>query len=61
MTGAALMEFPARPCGAKDDATQVSDLMRGKIDLFSIDTLIELISRLGTRVQIAVRGARKAA
>ena len=40
---------------------RVSDLVRGKVDLFSIDTLIDMISRAGGTVQIAVRGTRKAA
>jgi predicted XRE-type DNA-binding protein len=40
---------------------RVSDLVRGKVDLFSIDTLIDMISRAGGTVQIAVRSTRKAA
>jgi len=40
---------------------RVSDLVRGKIDLFSIDTLIDMISRAGGQVRIAVRSVRKAA
>lgn len=40
---------------------RVSDLVRGKVDLFSIDTLIDMISRAGGTVQIAIRGTRKAA
>lgn len=40
---------------------RVSDLVRGKVDLFSIDTLIDMISRTGGTVRIAVRGAKKAA
>jgi predicted XRE-type DNA-binding protein len=40
---------------------RVSDLVRGKVDLFSIDTLIDMISRVGGTVQIAVRSPRKAA
>jgi len=40
---------------------RVSDLVRGKIDLFSIDTLIDMISRAGGAVQVTVRGTKKAA
>ena len=31
---------------------RVSDLMRGKIDLFSIDTLVDMLARAGVRVEI---------
>ena len=31
---------------------RVSDLMRGRIDLFSIETLIDMLARLGLRVKI---------
>jgi predicted XRE-type DNA-binding protein len=31
---------------------RVSDLLRGRIDLFSTDALIDLLARLGTRVRI---------
>ena len=30
---------------------RVSDLMRGKIDLFSIDTLVSMLARAGMRVE----------
>lgn len=40
---------------------RVSDLVRGKIDLFSIDTLIDMISRAGGAVQVTVRATKKAA
>ena len=39
---------------------RISDLMRGKIDLFSADMLIELLGRLGARVTVKV-DFRKAA
>lgn len=39
---------------------RVSDLMRGRIDLFSTDMLIELLSRAGARVTVKV-AFRKAA
>ena len=31
---------------------RVSDLVRGKIDLFSIDTLVDMLARAGVRVEI---------
>mgnify|MGYP000169649161 CR=1 FL=1 len=34
---------------------RVSDLMRGKIDLFSIDTLIELLHAAGLQVEMKLR------
>ncbi|HUY25952.1 MAG TPA: XRE family transcriptional regulator [Candidatus Binataceae bacterium] len=44
---------------------RVSDLVRGKIDLFSIDTLIEMLARAGMRVELhlaqAGRRRRRAA
>jgi len=33
---------------------RISDLKRGKIDLFSIETLIEMLNRLGRRVAVRV-------
>jgi predicted XRE-type DNA-binding protein len=35
---------------------RVSDLVRGKIDRFSIDTLIEMLAAAGARVRISVAG-----
>jgi predicted XRE-type DNA-binding protein len=37
---------------------RVSDLMRGRIDLFSIDTLIDMLARLGVRTRIAFQPRR---
>ena len=34
---------------------RISDLMRGKIDRFSIDSLIEMLSRAGIEVTISVK------
>jgi predicted XRE-type DNA-binding protein len=34
---------------------RVSDLVRGKIDRFSIDTLVAMLGHAGVRVQIVVR------
>jgi len=36
---------------------RVSDLMRGKLHLFSIDTLVVLLSKMGLRVDLKVRKA----
>lgn len=33
---------------------RISDLFKGKIDLFSIDTLVDMLSRAGVRVKIVV-------
>jgi predicted XRE-type DNA-binding protein len=33
----------------------VSNLVRGKIDLFSIDTLVDMLARAGARVHVTVR------
>lgn len=32
---------------------RVSDLVRGRIDRFSVDTLIEMLGRAGVRVQVS--------
>jgi predicted XRE-type DNA-binding protein len=36
---------------------RISDLIRGKIDLFSIDTLVNMLARGGIRVQLRISGA----
>lgn len=36
---------------------RVSDLMRGKIDLFSIDALVNMVARIGLHVSIDIRAA----
>ena len=36
---------------------RVSDLMRGKIDLFSLDTLVNMLAAAGLRVEVQVRSA----
>lgn len=40
---------------------RVSDLMRGKIERFSIDNLVELLSRAGFRVTFVLKPSRKVA
>jgi predicted XRE-type DNA-binding protein len=43
------------------DVTQprVSDLVRGRIDLFSVDSLIDMLARLGVRVKVVVTSRKK--
>lgn len=38
---------------------RVSDLVRGRIDLFSVDSLIDMLARLGVRVRLVVIRSRK--
>lgn len=33
---------------------RVSDLVRGKIDLFSIDALVEMLARVGCQVEVRI-------
>ena len=40
---------------------RVSDLMRGRIELFSIETLIDMLARLGLSVKIMTVRSRKRA
>ena len=40
---------------------RVSDLMRGRIDLFSIDTLIDMLARLGIRSKVVLQPSRRRA
>ena len=37
---------------------RVSDLVRGKIDLFSIDTLVDMLSQVGVGVELRVHAPR---
>jgi predicted XRE-type DNA-binding protein len=37
---------------------RVSDLLRGRIDLFSTDALIDMLARLGVGVRLVVRPGR---
>jgi predicted XRE-type DNA-binding protein len=39
---------------------RVSDLLRGRIDLFSTDALIDLLARLGATVRLTVKVRRAA-
>jgi len=38
---------------------RVSDLLRGRIDLFSTDALIDMIARLGVRVRLVLKPSRR--
>jgi predicted XRE-type DNA-binding protein len=38
---------------------RISDLLRGRIDLFSTDTLIDMSARLGLRVRLSLRPIRQ--
>ncbi len=40
---------------------RVSDLMRGRIDLFSIDALIDMLAKLGIRAKIVLQPSRRRA
>lgn len=40
---------------------RVSDLMRGKIDLFSLETLIDMLARAGAHVKLSVHFNKHAA
>ena len=39
---------------------RVSDLLRGRIDLFSTDALIDMLARLGVRVRLVLKPPRRA-
>jgi len=38
---------------------RISDLLRGRIDLFSTDALIDMLARLGARVRLTVKPGRR--
>ena len=38
---------------------RVSDLLQGRIDLFSTDALIDMLARLGARVRLTVKASRR--
>lgn len=40
---------------------RVSDLIRGRIELFSIDCLVDMLARLGVSVTVRTRPSRRAA
>ena len=40
---------------------RISDLVRGRIDRFSVDSLIEMLGRAGARITILVRPGRRVA
>ena len=40
---------------------RVSDLVRGRIDLFSIDTLVKMLAQAGVQVRLVVKRRRQVA
>jgi len=38
---------------------RVSDLLRGRIDLFSTDALIDMLAKLGIRAKVVLKPARR--
>jgi predicted XRE-type DNA-binding protein len=38
---------------------RVSDLLRGRVDLFSTDTLLDMLGRLGVQVRFVVKPSRR--
>jgi predicted XRE-type DNA-binding protein len=40
---------------------RISDVMRGRVDLFSVDTLIDLLAKLGVEVRVRMAPAKRAA
>ena len=40
---------------------RVSDLVRGRIELFSIDALVNMLAKAGVRVTVTARARRRAA
>jgi predicted XRE-type DNA-binding protein len=40
---------------------RVSDLMRGRIDLFNVETLIDMLAKLGVRTKVVLEPHRKRA
>lgn len=40
---------------------RISDLMRGRLDLFSIDTLIDMLAKLGVRAKLVLQPSRRRA
>jgi predicted XRE-type DNA-binding protein len=40
---------------------RVSDLVRGRIDLFSVDTLIDMLARLDVRVKLVISSSKRSA
>ena len=55
----ATQEHAARLLGVSQP--RISDLMRGKIDRFSVDTLVKLLGKTGADVRVGVRNRSRAA
>ena len=43
--------------GFRDLPQRVSDLLRGKIELFSLDALVNMLAKAGMRVELKVKQA----
>ena len=39
--------------------SRLSDLLRGRVDLFTTDVLIDMLARLGVRVRLVLRAPRR--
>ena len=52
-----------KEAGIKMGVTQprISDLMQGKIDLFTIDTLVSMLEKIGIEVEVSLKPAVAAA
>ncbi|WP_289022855.1 XRE family transcriptional regulator [Desulfobacter postgatei] len=52
-----------KAAGTKMGVTQprISDLMQGKIDLFTIDALVSMLEKIGVEVEVSVKPAVVAA
>lgn len=55
----ATQEQAARLLGVSQP--RISDLMRGKIDRFSVDTLVKFLGKTGADVRVSVRNRSRAA
>lgn len=55
----ATQEQAARLLGVSQP--RISDLMRGKIDRFSVDTLVKLLGKTGADLRVTVRNKSRAA
>ncbi len=56
-------DLTQKEASSKMGVTQprISDLMRGKIDLFTIDTLVSMLGKVGIEVEISLKPAVEAA
>jgi len=45
--------------GERSTQPRVSDLLRGRLDLFSTDTLSDMLARLGVHVRFVLKTSRR--